>query len=65
MPGGNCDVYSYVDFGEGLVRIRCTNTGSHRDHECRVRIIMGNEDDANDEFDEASLQHRNVFKRPL
>ena len=28
----NCNVYYEVDFGEGPVRVRCTNVGRHKEH---------------------------------
>lgn len=34
----DCDVVGEIDFGEGPVRIRCTQIGSHETHICNVRI---------------------------
>ena len=35
---GNCEIYGSVDFGEGPVRVRCTQRGSHIQHRCEVFI---------------------------
>ena len=32
----NCDVWFSVDFGEGPVRVLCTEIGPHKDHKCEV-----------------------------
>ena len=34
----NCDVRGYVDFGSGVVEIRCTQTGKHDKHSCVVTL---------------------------
>lgn len=36
---GNCDIWAIVDFGNGPVEIRCTETGEHDQHRCEVVII--------------------------
>lgn len=33
---GNCQEYETVDFGEGSVRVRCTQTGAHAQHRTEV-----------------------------
>jgi hypothetical protein len=35
----NCDHWGEVDFGEGPVKVRCTNVGGHDKHVCFVMII--------------------------
>lgn len=37
-PEENCDVWGVVDFGQGPVNVRCTQTGQHRRHRCEVRL---------------------------
>lgn len=31
-----CDYVGMVDFGDGLVPVRCTLTGPHEEHKCEV-----------------------------
>lgn len=35
---GLCDVTGQVDFGNGMVSIRCTRVNEHTKHECRVGL---------------------------
>lgn len=35
----NCPRYAIVDFGKGPVEIRCTLTGTHKNHKCEVLIL--------------------------
>lgn len=35
---GNCESWAYVDFGEGQVKIRCTQVGVHTQCRCEVLI---------------------------
>lgn len=50
-PVGDCEVWFEVDFGRGLVELRCTQSGKHAQHRTEV-------------FGPSSsgLQHRNVFE---
>lgn len=34
----NCNVWGQVDFGQGLVSVRCTRVGLHAEHVCSVVI---------------------------
>ena len=34
----NCEVWGEVDFGEGPVRVRCTQTSRHEFHTCVVAM---------------------------
>lgn len=56
---GNCDVWGRVDFGQGMVWIRCTKIGEHTDHACEVGIeappVMTAEQDT-------PAGHSNVFE---
>lgn len=56
----NCNLTSLVDFGYGLVKIRCTKTGEHVNHTCHVVIFDPN----TKEEPESTVEHRNIFKTP-
>lgn len=51
----NCDVWFSVDFGEGPVRVLCTEQGPHQDHQ--VLVIRKADKEV-----EIGLEHRNVFE---
>lgn len=34
----NCDYVGFVNFGEGPVKVRCTETGPHDEH--KVEVIL-------------------------
>jgi hypothetical protein len=40
----NCNSWAVVDFGQGPVTIRCTQTGEHTD--CMCVVLMGVEEPA-------------------
>jgi hypothetical protein len=35
----NCDYVGTVDFGDGPVQVRCTETGPHDEH--KVEVLLG------------------------
>lgn len=58
MADGNCDVWGYVDFGEGTVKVRCTLPGVHTHHACVVQI----EEDSKAEENKPDEARHNVFE---
>lgn len=59
----NCDVWGYVDFGDGVKsRVRCTQLGEHDEHFCHVAIdappIMRLKSD-----EDLAHERHNVFNR--
>lgn len=65
----NCNVYGLVDFGDGPVEVRCTETKPHVDHICKVFLATEGqkieEKSPVGEFDAVEgthVNHRNVFE---
>lgn len=61
----NCDIWSEVDFGEGTVRVRCTEFGPHTKHVCHVDIQVEtapvvDHDSLHNVFDEDDITPSNV-----
>ena len=42
-----CEVFADVDFGNGRVEVRCTETGPHRNHICHVDLTRSDPQDTN------------------
>lgn len=40
MADENCSVWGFVDFGQGPVEIRCTQTGEHENHKCEIEMRL-------------------------
>lgn len=60
----NCNVWGEVDFGEGFVRVRCTEVGLHDIHKCVVVLIPdahGIRSASEEELKEIGINH-NVFE---
>lgn len=55
----NCDVWADVDFGHGLVSVRCTETGKHEDHICHVRLVK---ETTTQMADNMPINRRNIFE---
>lgn len=43
----DCDIFANVDFGHGMVEVRCTETGEHRVHQCNVILTRSNPQQSN------------------
>lgn len=55
----NCDVYGDVNFGRGVVEVRCTEVGEHKIHRCVVVIYNEEETvEASNVFDNSQNLHR-------
>ncbi len=60
----NCDIWGKVDFGQGQVTIRCTETGEHDTHKCEVflctePVIPRRTTVTND----PPIEHQNIFEK--
>lgn len=63
----NCNVYGMIDFGDGLVEVRCTDTvPNHTDHICHVLLSVEGqsipEKAPEGESGETVINHKNVFE---
>ncbi len=59
----NCDIWGFVDFGLGLVKIRCTEPGEHTQHKCLVLIDVESSVLDQTVVNDPSVSHQNIFDK--